>query len=427
MKTYKFEVEFALSNDFSDERLRKEVKKAADEIGFRSFEYLYELDKEVIVPEYPIMYYTNVLYFEVNDEDIIINPPALPEKIKYILDMLRDCGIMKISTSCIDDIKIECISAKEQQESIPIKVFVTGVAGKLGHDVIIELAKRGYHGIGSDIAPKYKGISNDSAINSMPYVGLDITDSSAVERILTEIKPDVIIHCAAWNAVDAAEKEENIVTVRETNANATRTIATVCKRIDAKMVYLSTDYVFSGEGYRLWSDDNDVIEPQNIYGKTKLEGEQAVASLLEKYFIVRTSWMFGINGDDFVKTMMSIGKRRGEIHVVNDQIGTPTYTLDLARLLVDMIGTKNYGYYNATNEGGYVSWYDFTIEIFKLAGIDAAVIPVSTKEYGLSKAKRPLNSRLDKSKLVKAGFNPLPTWQDALNRYMNELEARRNK
>ena len=423
MKVYKFDIEFALNNNFSDDRLRKEIKNAADEIGLRSFKYSCELDKEVIVPEYPIIYYTNVLSFEVYDEDITINQSALPEKIKSLLGILGDIGIIKISSSCIDEVVIESVAVKEQSGAIPIKVFVTGVAGKLGHDVIIELAKRGYHGIGSDIAPKYKGIMDDRAITSMPYVGLDITDSSAVERVLTELRPDVVIHCAAWNAVDAAEKEENITTVRDTNATATRSIADVCKKIDAKMVYLSTDYVFSGEGYGLWPADNDIFDPQNVYGKTKLEGEQAVTSILEKYFIVRTSWMFGINGDNFVKTMMAIGKRHGEIHVVNDQIGTPTYTFDLARLLVDMIETEKYGIYNATNEGGYVSWYDFTVEILRQAGIDATVIPVSTEEYRLSKAKRPLNSRLDKSKLVKAGFDLLPTWQDALSRYMNKMEA----
>lgn len=423
MKVYKFAVEFALTNNFTDDRLRKEVKNATDEIVFRSFKYSCELDKEVIVPEYPIIYYTNILSFEVYDEDITVSHSALTEKIKSLLGMLRDSGVIKISTSCIDDLVIESVAIKEQSGAVPIKVFVTGVAGKLGHDVIIELAKRGYHGIGSDIAPKYKGIMDDTALSSMPYVGLDITDSSSVERVLTELRPDVVIHCAAWNAVDAAEKEENIATVRDTNATATRSIAAVCNKIDAKMVYLSTDYVLSGEGYGLWPADNDVFEPQNVYGRTKLEGEQAVAGLLEKYFIVRTSWMFGINGDNFVKTMIAIGKRHGEIHVVNDQIGTPTYTFDLARLLVDMIETEKYGIYNATNEGGYVSWYDFTVEILRQAGIDATVIPVSTEEYELSKAKRPLNSRLDKSKLVKAGFDLLPTWQDALRRYINRMET----
>lgn len=422
MKVYKFEVEFALTSNFSEDILRNEVEKAADYNGILSIKYSYELDKEVIVPEYPIIYYTNVLSFEVYDEEMTINQLTLPEKIKSMLNKLVDSGIIRISTSCIDDIVIESETSKEQQVSKPIKVFVTGVAGKLGYDVIIELAKRGYYGVGSDKAPQYNGICDDSTITKVPYIGLDITDTSAVERILTEIKPDVVIHCAAWNAVDAAEKEENIVTVRESNATATSSIATVCKKINAKMVYISTDYVFSGEGYNPWPADNDIIEPQNIYGRTKLEGEQAVASILERYFIVRTSWMFGLNGNDFVKTMLSIGKRHGEIHVVNDQIGTPTYTIDLARLLVDMIETDKYGYYNATNEGGYVSWYDFTIEIFRLAGIDTRVIPVSTEDYGLSRARRPLNSRMDKSKLIKAGFCPLPTWQDALMRYMNELK-----
>lgn len=423
MKKYKFRVEFTLTDDFSDGRLKNEIDKILDIVKIHSLKYSYELDKEIIVPEYPVIYYTNILSFEYLDEEKAVNNMALPDKIIILLNKLNESGLMKIPSSCIEDITIECVGTNEHKESSQIKVFVTGVAGKLGHDVIIELSKRGYHGIGSDIAPEYKGIIDDPSINAMPYVGLDITDLLAVEKVLTEIKPDVVIHCAAWNAVDAAEKEENIDKVRKTNATATKNIAKVCKEIDAKMVYISTDYVFSGEGNAPWPADNDFYEPQNNYGRTKLEGEQAVAELMEKYFIVRTSWMFGINGNDFVKTIMELGKRHGVIHVVNDQIGTPTYTSDLARLIADMIETEKYGCYNATNEGGFISWYDFAVEILKLTGIDSTIIPVSTKDYGLLTAKRPLNSRLDKSKLVMAGFKPLPTWRDALSRYINKLEA----
>lgn len=303
-----------------------------------------------------------------------------------------------------------------------MKVFVTGVAGQLGHDVMNELAKRGYEGVGSDLAPEYTGVQDGSAVTAMPYVALDITDKEAVERVICEVNPDVVVHCAAWTAVDLAEDDDKVEKVRAINAGGTENIAQVCKKLDAKMVYLSTDYVFDGQGTEPWDPDCKAYNPISVYGSTKLEGELAVANNLDKYFIVRIAWVFGVNGKNFIKTMLSLSEKYDTIRVVNDQIGTPTYTLDLARLLVDMIETEKYGYYHATNEGGYISWYDFTCEIFRQAGKDTKVIPVTTEEYGLSKAARPFNSRLDKSKLVKNGFTPLPTWQDALSRYLKEIQ-----
>ena len=294
-----------------------------------------------------------------------------------------------------------------------MKAFVTGVGGQLGHDVMNELAKRGYEAVGSDILDKV-----DSAY---PYVQLDITNADAVDRAISEVQPDVVIHCAAWTAVDAAEDEENIPKVRAINVDGTQYIANVCKKLDCKMVYISTDYVFNGQGTEPWQPDCKDFAPQNVYGQSKLDGEFAVANTIDKYFIVRIAWVFGINGKNFIKTMLNVGKKYPEVRVVNDQIGTPTYTFDLARLLVDMAETKKYGYYHATNEGGYISWYDFTVEIFKQSGLSTKVIPVTTAEYGLSKATRPFNSRLDKSKLVDNDFAPLPTWQNALSRYLKEI------
>ncbi|MBQ6876516.1 MAG: dTDP-4-dehydrorhamnose reductase [Lachnospiraceae bacterium] len=302
-----------------------------------------------------------------------------------------------------------------------MKVFVTGVAGQLGHDVMNELAKRGYEGVGSDIAPEYAGTLDGSAVCSMPYVAMDITDLASVEQTIGSVKPDVVVHCAAWTAVDLAEDEDKVEKVRAINAHGTRYIAQACKKLDCKMVYISTDYVFDGQGETPWEPDCKDYQPLNVYGQTKLEGELAVAETLDKYFIVRIAWVFGLNGKNFIKTMLNVGQKYDTVRVVCDQIGTPTYTFDLARLLVDMIETEKYGYYHATNEGGYISWYDFTIEIFKQAGYTTKVVPVTTEEYGLSKAARPFNSRLDKKKLVEAGFTPLPTWQDALKRYLKEL------
>lgn len=303
-----------------------------------------------------------------------------------------------------------------------MKVLVTGVAGQLGHDVMNELAKRGYDGIGSDIAENYAGVKDGTDATSMPYVRLDITDEAAVKKTISEINPDVVVHCAAWTAVDAAEDEENKDKVFAINVNGTRFIAESCKSIGAKMVYISTDYVFDGQGTAPWTADCKDYAPLNVYGKTKLEGELAVSRTLDNYFIVRIAWVFGVNGNNFIKTMLNVGKKFDTLKVVNDQIGTPTYTSDLARLLVDMIETDKYGYYHATNEGGYISWYDFACEIFKQAGYPTKVNPVTTAEYGISKAKRPFNSRLDKSKLSESGFELLPTWKDALQRYLREIE-----
>ena len=303
-----------------------------------------------------------------------------------------------------------------------MKVFVTGVGGQLGHDVMNELHKRGYEGVGSDIHPDYSGVADGSDVATMPYVAMDITDAESVKQVLTDAKPDVVVHCAAWTAVDLAEDEDKQEKVRAINADGTRNIAAVCKELDCKMVYISTDYVFDGQGENPWQPDCKEYKPLNVYGQTKLEGELAVAEILDKYFIVRIAWVFGLNGKNFIKTMLNIGKKFDTLRVVNDQIGTPTYTLDLARLLVDMVETEKYGYYHATNEGGYISWYDFACEIFRQAGYSTKVVPVTTAEYGLSKAARPFNSRLDKSKLVENGFMPLPTWQDALGRYLKEIE-----
>lgn len=304
-----------------------------------------------------------------------------------------------------------------------MKIFVTGVCGQLGYDTVNELNKRGYEVVGSDMLPE--------CVCECEYVQLDITDSEAVDKIITECKPDGVIHCAAWTAVDAAEDEENREKVHKVNVVGTENIALVCKKLDIKMMYISTDYVFDGQGETPWTPDCKDYAPLSVYGETKLKGELSVSNNLDKYFIVRIAWVFGKNGKNFIKTMLNVGKTREKLTVVCDQIGTPTYTYDLARLLVDMIHTEKYGYYHATNEGGYISWYDFTKEIFRQAvelghneydESRLSVEPVTTAEYGVSKATRPFNSRLDKSKLVENGFTPLPTWQDALGRYLREIE-----
>ena len=296
-----------------------------------------------------------------------------------------------------------------------MKVFVTGAAGQLGFDVIKELLRRGHQPIGSDIAQEYTGTL------TTPYYPLDITDSYAVEQVLTQVQPDAVVHCAAWTAVDAAEDCPE--KVRAINATGTQNIATVCKALNCKMLYISTDYVFDGQGETPWQPDCKDYKPLNVYGQTKLDGELAVASTLEKFFIVRIAWVFGINGNNFIKTMLSLSQKYDSLRVVCDQVGTPTYTPDLSVLLCDMLETEKYGYYHATNEGGYISWYDFACEIFRQAGKNITVNPVTTAEYGLSKAARPFNSRLDKSKLAQNGFTPLPHWQDALSRYLKQLEV----
>ncbi len=312
-----------------------------------------------------------------------------------------------------------------------MKVLVTGVAGQLGHDVMNEIAKRGLDGIGTDMADVYSGIQDGTDVTTMKYVPMDLTDSETVEARIIYEQPDAVIHCAAWTAVDAAEDEENQAKVRSINFGGTRNVARVCATLDIPMMYISTDYIFDGKGTEPWTPDCKDYKPLSVYGRTKLQGEKAVVANLDKYFIVRIAWVFGVNGNNFIKTMLKVGKNHNQLRVVNDQIGTPTYTYDLARLLIDMIQTDKYGYYHATNEGDYISWYDFTKEIFRQAvelGHDEydetklQVFPVTTEEYGASKAVRPYNSRLDKSKLVEQGFEPLPTWQDALFRYLKEIE-----
>ena len=313
-----------------------------------------------------------------------------------------------------------------------MKFFVTGVNGQLGHDVMNEIQKRGYEGVGSDIAEQYAGVADGSPVTTMPYVSLDITDRDAVMKVIREVQPDAVIHCAAWTAVDMAEDDDKVEKVRAVNAGGTQNIADACKAVDCKMLYLSTDYVFDGQGTEPWEPDCKEYKPLNVYGQTKLEGELAVSNTLDKYFIVRIAWVFGLNGKNFIKTMINVGKTHDEVRVVNDQIGTPTYTYDLARLLVYMCETEKYGYYHATNaevmdedagcKTGYISWYDFCCEFYRQYGLKTKVIPVTTEEYGLSKAARPFNSRLDKKKLVENGFKPLPTWQDAVSRYLKEAQ-----
>lgn len=302
-----------------------------------------------------------------------------------------------------------------------MRIFVTGVGGQLGHDVMNEIAARGHEGIGSDLMERYSGMQDGSPVCTMPYVQMDITNRAEVERVLGAYKPDVVIHCAAWTAVDKAEEEAFRDKVTAINVDGTRHIADCVKRLDAKLLYISTDYVFDGQGTEPWKPEQKNYAPLNHYGRTKLGGELAVSETLDKYFIVRIAWVFGLNGNNFIKTMLRAGKTHDTVRVVNDQIGTPTYTLDLARLLVDMAETEKYGYYHATNEGGYISWYEFTREIYRQAGYTTEVLPVTTAEYGKSLAARPFNSRLDRSKLTEQGFTPLPDWRDALARYLREV------
>lgn len=307
-----------------------------------------------------------------------------------------------------------------------MKVFVTGVGGQLGHDCVNELVARGHEAVGSDIQQSYSGVNDGTPMVSVPYVQLDITKQDAVKKTIEDLRPDVIIHCAAWTAVDAAEEEENRAKVDAINHLGTQYIAEAAKAVDAKMVYISTDYVFDGQGERPWQSDDKNYAPLNVYGSSKLAGELAVSSTLDKYFIVRIAWVFGLNGKNFIKTMINVGKTHDTVRVVNDQIGTPTYTYDLARLLVDMIETDKYGYYHATNSesvlGEFISWADLAEEAYRAAGMDVKVVRVTTAEYGLSKAARPFNSRLDKSKLVENGFKPLPDWKDAVKRYLAEAK-----
>ncbi|CCX57897.1 putative uncharacterized protein [Blautia hydrogenotrophica CAG:147] len=281
-----------------------------------------------------------------------------------------------------------------------MRVLVTGVKGQLGYDVMNELAKRGYEGVGVDVDE------------------MDITDARKVDEVITKAQVDKVVHCAAYTAVDAAE--DNVELCRRVNAEGTENIAKVCKRLDLPMVYLSTDYVFDGEGERPWEPD-DERDPLNVYGQTKYEGELAVERNLDKYFIVRIAWVFGVNGKNFIKTMLNLAQNHDTITVVDDQVGSPTYTYDLARLLVDMIETEKYGRYHATNEG-LCTWYEFAKEIFRQAGVDVKVVPVTSEQFQ-AKAKRPHNSRMNKDKLEAMGFQRLPSWQDALSRYLKIIRG----
>ncbi len=302
-----------------------------------------------------------------------------------------------------------------------MRVLVTGVAGQLGHDVMNELIARNVEAYGTDLKEVYSGIPDGSAVTAAPYVPMDITDEASVKAVFETVRPDALIHCAAWTAVDAAEDEENRPKVFAVNVTGTENLAKAAGAADAKMLFISTDYVFNGQGETPWEADCTDYAPLSYYGKTKAKAEVAVTMNVQKFFIVRIAWVFGLNGSNFIKTMLRVGKTHGEVRVVNDQIGTPTYTRDLSRLLVDMILSEKYGYYNATNEGGYISWYDFTKEIYRQAGMATRVTPVTTEEYGLSKAKRPCNSRLDRKKLALSGFTPLPDWKDAVHRYLVEI------
>ena len=283
-----------------------------------------------------------------------------------------------------------------------MKLFITGISGQLGYDVAREADKRGY---------EYLGVSSKD---------LNITDADAVREMISAYAPDVVVHCAAYTAVDKAE--DDVAACRAVNVDGTRNIAEVCKSLGCKMIYISTDYVFDGQGIEPWQPDDKSFAPVNVYGRSKLDGELAVAENVEKFFIVRIAWVFGLNGKNFIRTMINVGRTHDSVRVVNDQIGTPTYTKDLARLLVDMAETEKYGFYHATNEGGYISWYDFCCEFYRQAGLATQVIPVTTEEYGLSRAARPSNSRLDKTKLLESGFTPLPDWKDAVARYLAEAE-----
>ena len=328
-----------------------------------------------------------------------------------------------------------------------MKVLVTGVGGQLGHDVMNELASRGYEGIGTDLAKEYSGIQDGTPVTVMPYLPLDITDRESVLSLVEKLAPDAIVHCAAWTAVDLAEDEDRRFLVKAVNVDGTKNMADAAAACGSKIVYLSTDYVFDGTGTRPWEPDDKNYAPLNVYGLSKLDGEKAVEEATDRFFIVRIAWVFGRNGKNFIRTMLNIGKNHDELRVVNDQIGTPTYTLDLSSLLVDMIGTDRFGYYHATNaelpaeEGGYtaegtktgyISWYDFSKEIFRQAALlghseydqdHLKLTPVSTMEYGQSKAKRPFNSRLDKRKLTESGFRALPDWRDALGRFLRDIET----
>ena len=309
-----------------------------------------------------------------------------------------------------------------------MKAFVTGVNGQLGHDVMNELASRGHQVLGSGLSPAYGGKQDGAAL--LPYAQMDVTDAADVRTVLEAFRPDAVVHCAAWTAVDAAEEPRHRGRVFAVNAAGTRHVAQACGTLGCKMLYMSTDYVFDGQGSDPWQPDGEAFAPLNVYGLSKLEGERAVRDLLDRFFIVRTAWLFGANGHNFVRTMLRLADAHDTLRVVNDQIGTPTCAFDLARLLADMIGTERYGTWHAANEGGFISRAGFAEEIFRqdaerkgLPAPRCRVIPVTTAEYGLSGAERPLNGRLDTSKLAREGFRPLPDWKDALKRYLADAGA----
>ena len=310
-----------------------------------------------------------------------------------------------------------------------MKFFVTGVGGQLGHDVMNELLKRGYEGIGSDIQEQYSGVADGSAVTTAPYVSLDITDKAAVEKAITSIKPDAVIHCAAWTAVDMAEDDDKVAKVRAINAGGTQNIADVCKKLDCKMTYISTDYVFDGQGTEPWQPDCKDYKPLNVYGQTKLEGELAVSQTLKKYFIVRIAWVFGKNGKNFIKTMLNVAKTHDKLTVVSDQIGTPTYAEDLAKAIVKIMANdervEHEGIYHYSN-AGVCSWYDFAVEIVRLSGLNCRVNPVTTAEYP-TKTHRPAYSVLDKTKIKHTFGVEVPEWQEALRRMMGEISGEQRK
>ncbi|SJZ77111.1 dTDP-4-dehydrorhamnose reductase [Anaerorhabdus furcosa] len=303
------------------------------------------------------------------------------------------------------------------------KIFVTGACGQIGVDVVNELLNRKYEVIATDLCELCDYDLLTKFNDEIMYFQLDIKNEDILRDVINKVTPDIIIHCAAWTSVDLAEFEENQELVRKINVESTKVLASCAKDLDIKIVYISTDYVFDGEGVDPWKPDCNNYNPLNFYGLTKLYGEMKITNALEKYFIVRTSWVFGKNGKNFIKTILELSKVHNEIKVINDQIGSPTYSFDLSRLIVDMIETDKYGYYHITNEGEYISWYELAKEVFFQKEISTKIIPVSTEQYGVNKAIRPLNSRLNKEKIIENGFKPLPVWKDAVSRFLKELEV----
>lgn len=420
MEGIKVVFEFSLDSALVKEDLKRSLQQQCEEKGINIANLWCFLEKDVIMNDFPISYTTNECIAELvmSEGDSSV---CLFNKFKEIVTELEAKEIgFEVSKIAYKVIKI----CKDKEALYDNKrVFVTGMTGQLGHDVMNRLYELGYEPVGSGYSEDYFGVQDGTPVTMLPYISLNITEEMNVKKVIEEINPSVVIHCAAWNGVDLAEEKNRAGWVRATNAKGTRYIAETCKQIGAKMVYISTDYVFDGEGQIPWEAETKEYHALNVYGQTKLEGEFAVSEVLDRYFIVRTSWAYGINGNNFVKAMLNVAKKSDTVRVVDDQIGTPTYMKDLAELIVNMISTEKYGYYHATNEGGYISWYEFACEIFRQAGLPTKVLPVSTEVYGNNKATRPSNSRLDKSKLVLNGFHLLPDWKDALGRYLAELDA----